>query len=77
MFRLTGAGFSGWRLLCEWSDSGFGDRIFEDVVENAFRGLLSESKGCFQPIFCGDVVAVTTQSSKVSHNREFDMNRDP
>ncbi len=59
------------------SECCFVDSFFGDVVENPYRQLADKSKGCFQPTFYRDVVAVATQSSKVSQNRVFDLSRDP
>ena len=59
------------------SEGAFCANISGDVVENAYEELADVSKGCFQPTFYRDVVTATTQSSKVSQNRLFDMSRDP
>ena len=46
------------------------------MVKSAHGQLEDKSKGCFQPTFYRDVVAATTQSSKVPQNRVFDPSRD-
>ncbi len=55
----------------------FVDSISRDVVESSYGRLANLSKGCFQPTFYRDVVAATSQSSKMSQNRVFDVSRDP